>query len=95
MEALALHTGKPIVHLDDRTSFISIVESKRVTLRVKHIDIRVNVLQEHFANFFVKNIYKKSRVVSADMCTKPCSGPIISCNTKWITELRLYPTSDI
>ena len=29
-----------------------------------------------------------------DMCTKTCSGPIISQSTKWMTGLRFYPTSD-
>ena len=50
MEALALHTGAHIVHLEDNTSCISIVEDKIVTLRVKHIDITVCFLQEKFDN---------------------------------------------
>ena len=29
----------------------------------------------------------------SDMCTKPCSGPIIS-QSKWMTGLRFYPNSD-
>ena len=41
MEALALHTGAPTVHWEYNTSYISVVESKRVTTRVKHIDITV------------------------------------------------------
>ena len=38
--------------------------------------------------------YDKSSVMSADICTKPCLGPIIIQSTKWTTGLRLYPTSD-
>ena len=30
----------------------------------------------------------------ADMCTKPCSDPIISRITKWMTEFKFYPTSE-
>ena len=30
----------------------------------------------------------------ADMCTKPCSDPIIIQITSWMTGFRLYPTSD-
>ena len=41
MEALALHTGETTVHWEDNTSCISVVEAKRVTPRVKHIDIPV------------------------------------------------------
>ena len=37
MEALALHTGAPIVHWEYNTSCISVVESKRVTPIVKKI----------------------------------------------------------
>ena len=50
MEALALSTGAPTVHWDYNTSCISVVEAKRVTPRVKHIDITVCFLQEQFEN---------------------------------------------
>ena len=30
----------------------------------------------------------------ADICTKPCSGPIISRSNKWMTGFRFYPTSE-
>ena len=38
MEALALHTGAPIVHWGDNKICIYDVESKIFTPRVKHID---------------------------------------------------------
>ena len=50
MEALALYTGAHTVHWEDNTSCISVVEAKRVTPRVKHIDIKVCFLQEQFDN---------------------------------------------
>ena len=50
MEALALHNGSPIVHCEDNTSCISVVESKKVTPRVKHIEIPVYFLQEKIDN---------------------------------------------
>ena len=40
------YTGAPTVHWEDNTSCVSIVEAKRVTPRVKHIDIPVYFLQE-------------------------------------------------
>ena len=45
MEALALYTGAHTVHFEDNTRFISVVEAKRVTPRVKNIDIPVCFLQ--------------------------------------------------
>ena len=42
---------------------------------------------------FVPN-YEKYSVMYPDMCTKPCSGPIISRITKWTTAFIFYPTSD-
>ena len=69
MEALALHTGAPTINLEDNTSCISVVEAKRVTLRVKHIDITVCFLQEQFENGLFLPKYKKSSVMPADMCT--------------------------
>ena len=39
MESLKLHTGAPTEHWEDNRSFISVVEAKIVTPRVKHIDI--------------------------------------------------------
>ena len=50
MEALALSTGATTVHWEDNTSCISVVEAKRVTPRVKHIDIPVCFLQEKIDN---------------------------------------------
>ena len=41
MESLALHTGAPTVHLEYDTSYIHVVETKRVTPRVKRIGIPV------------------------------------------------------
>ena len=41
MEALALYTDAPTLNWEDNTSCISVVEAKRVTPRVKHIDIPV------------------------------------------------------
>ena len=44
MEALSLHTGAPTVHWEYNTSCISVVESKKITPRVKHINIPVYFL---------------------------------------------------
>ena len=95
MEALALHTGAPTVDWEDNTSCISFVESKKVTPRVKHMDIPVYFLQAQFDNGIFLPKYKKSSVMPADMCTKTCSGTLISRSTKCMTVFRLYPTSDI
>ena len=94
MEALALHTGALTVSLEDSQGFISGVEAKIVTLRVKHVDIHVWFLQEEFDNGLFIPKYEKSSVMTEDMCTKPCLGPIISRSTKWMTGFRLYPTSE-
>ena len=59
MEALALHTGTPIAHMEDNTSCIYVVEAKIVTTRVKNIEIPVCFLQEHFDNGLF--IQKKTR----------------------------------
>ena len=48
MEALAPHTGAPTVHWKDNTSFISVVEAKIVTTKVKQIGIPVCFLLEQF-----------------------------------------------
>ena len=94
MEALALSTGAPTVHWEDNTSCISVVEAKIVTPRVKHIDIPVCFLQEQFDNGLFLPKYEKSSVMPEDMCTKPCSGPIIIQITKWMTGFRFYTTMD-
>ena len=57
MEALALYTGATTVHWEDNTSCISVVEAKRVTPRVKNIDIPVCFLQEQLTMVsFFQNI---------------------------------------
>ena len=94
MEALALHTGAPTVNWEDNTSCIYVVEAKIFTLIVKHIYIPVCFLQEKFDNGLFLPKYENSSVMPSDMCTKPCSSPIISRGIKWINGFIFYPTSD-
>ena len=94
MEALAIHKGAPKVNWGENTSCISFIEAKIVTPRVKHIDITVYFLQEQFDNGLFLPKYEKSSVMTADMCTKPCSVPIISRSTKWMAGFIFYPTSE-
>ena len=94
MEALALHTGTPTVHWEEKISCIYVVEGKIFTPRVEHIGIPAHFLQEQFDHGLFVPKYHKSSVILADMCTKPFSGPIISRITKCINRFILYPTSD-
>ena len=94
MEALALYTGAHTVHREDNNFFIYMVEAKIFTPRVKHIDISVCFLQEKFDNGLFLPKYENSSVMPEDICTKPCSGPIISQSTKWMTGFRFYPTRE-
>ena len=50
IEVLSLHTGEPKIHSEDNIICISVVEAKRVTPRIKDIDITVCFLQEQFDN---------------------------------------------
>ena len=50
MESLALHLGEHIVHWEDNTSCISVVEANTVTPRFKHIDITVCFSLDQFEN---------------------------------------------
>ena len=93
MKSIAPHTGAPTVHCEDNTSYISVVESKIVIPRVKQIDILVYFLQEQFENGILITKYEKYSFVPADMCTKPCSGPIISRSIKRMTGFIFYPDS--
>ena len=85
MEAISLHTGAPTVNWEDNTSCIYVVETKRVTPRIKHIDIPVFFLQEQFDNGLFLPKYEKSSFMLSDMCTKPRSGLIISWSNKRMT----------
>ena len=94
LEASALHIDAPTVHWEDNTSYIYVVEAKIVTHRIKHIDIPFYFLQEQFENGLFLPKYDKSSVMPADMCTKPCSGPLIRRSTKWMTGFRFYLSSE-
>ena len=94
MEALSLHTGAPIVNCKDNTSYISVVEYKIFTPRVKHFWIPVCFLQWKFCNSSFVPKYEEYMFIPADNCTKLCSGPIISRGTKLMTGFSSYPISD-
>ena len=93
MESLALHTGAPTVNWEEKISCISVVGSKRVTPRVKDIDIPVYFLQKQFDDGLFIQKYDNSSFMPLDMCTKLCSGPIITLINKWTTGFRFYTTS--
>ena len=65
-----------------------------VTPIVKQIDINVYFLKEQFDNGIFVPKYEKYSVMPEDMCTKPCSRPIISWSNKMMTGFRFRPTSD-
>ena len=94
MEDLALYNDTPTVHWEDNTICISVVEARIVTPIVKHIYIPVCFLLEPFYNRLLVPKYKKSSIMPEDMCTKPCSDPIIGRDNKWITSFILYPAID-
>ena len=78
MEASELHTGAPKVQWEFKKSLISVVESKIVTPRVKHIYVTIYFLQKQFDNGLFIPKYENYSVMTEYVCTKPCSGPIIS-----------------
>ena len=82
LEALALHTGAPTVHLEYNRSYISVVDDGIVTPRIEHIYIPVCFLQENFDNGIFVPKYEKSSVIMADIYTKPYSSPIIRQSIK-------------
>ena len=94
----------PEIHLSLRTSHwctystlgrqkncIYVIEAKIVTPRVEHIDTPIYFLQYQFDNGIFIPKYEKSSVMPADICTKPCSGPIFIRSTKWMNGFRFYP----
>ena len=70
------------------------IEAKIFTPRIIHIDIPGYFLKENFYNDIFAPKYENSSFITEDMCTKPCSGPIISWGTKCVTSFTFYPTSD-
>ena len=94
IESLAIHTGSPTVNWEENTSYISVVEDKIVTPRVKHLDIHIYFYKKNLTNVIFVPKYEKSGLMLSNVCTKPFPGPIISRFTKCITGFRLYPTSD-
>ena len=92
-EDLTLHTVVTSCILGRKKTYIYVVGAKIVTPRVKQIDTPICFLQKQFGNFIFDQKKKYSDMLDY-MCTKPCSGPIISQRIKYMTGFRLYPTSD-
>ena len=69
MESLELRTYAPTEHWEENTSFVSVVESKRGTHIVKHIDILVYFLQDLFEILF---LFQNMR--SLVLCWKICTS---------------------
>ena len=64
------HWCTPTVHWEYTTSYIYVVEAKRFTPRVKHIDIPVCSLQGKIDNGIFVPKYEKSSVMLENVCTK-------------------------
>ena len=63
MEDLTLHNCALTVHWEYKTSCISVVESKTVTTRIKHVNITVCFLQDQFDNGISVTKYENSSVM--------------------------------
>ena len=82
MDSLALHTWEPIVHWEDNINFISVVDSKRVTTRVKHINIPDSFIQDQYENGLYIPKYDKYNIIPDDMCT-PDWVPLSAESRNW------------
>ena len=82
-------------YIGDFKNLFSVVDDRTVTTRFKHVDITVCFKQEQFDNGLFVPKYENSSVMLVYMCTKICSGIIISQINKWMVGFRFYPTSDI
>ena len=94
MEALALYICAIAVHWEDITRCIYVVEDEKVTPRVLKSILMSIFYKKLLTNVLCVPKYDTSTVIMEDICTKPCSGTIISFITKYMTRLRLHPTSD-
>ena len=94
METLSIHTGYPTVHLEDNKIYISIIKSKLVTPRKKHINIPVCFIQEKYDNGLFIPKYDKCIIISDDFCTKPFPGSIIYFSTKWMSGFCFYSSTN-
>ena len=94
MKSLGIHTGASTVHQEDTKSFIYVVEDKKFTPRVNTLTVMSDFYKKILTNGLVIPKYDNPNVMPAYMCTKTCSGPIISRSTKWMTRFRFYPTRD-
>ena len=81
-KSLEIHTGTPNLHWEDNTSCIYVVEYKIFTPRVKTLTLLSKFLQEKFENGNIVPKYEKTSFMPVDVCTKPCSVPIIIQSTK-------------
>ena len=70
------------------------MKKKELLLELNTLKFCVCFLQYQFEHSIFVPEYDKSSVMLSDMCTKPCSGLIISRGTKWMAGFRFYPTSD-
>ena len=82
MDFLVIENGELTLYWENNTSYISVFAAKRVTPRVKNIDIPVCFLQKQYGNGIFIPVYEKYVIVVSSMSKKLCLGPIISHITK-------------
>ena len=75
--------------MEDNTIYVTIIEAKIVTPRVKHINITVCFIQEQYGNDLFIPKDEKYVIIPDDMCTKPCLGPNISRKNKMMNEVNM------
>ena len=94
MEASELHTGVPTINLEKNQFIFMLLKLKYLLLELNTVKFMSILYYNNFTMVFLLKIYDKYSVMPSYMCTKPCSGPIFSRSTKWMTEFRFYSTSD-
>ena len=93
---MGLHTivSEPTITYGDNAAALSVIESKRMTPRVRHFDIPIAYLHEHRSRdtFIPQKVCTQLQL--ADLGTKPHPPIVLRRLRDWGFGVRYYPSSD-
>jgi hypothetical protein len=90
---MGLPLGEPTTLHTDNAAVAAIIDSGRLTPRVRHYDIPIAFLQSEKDKLFYINLLK-TQLMLADMGTKPNKAPALRRFKYWGMGARFYPPAD-
>ena len=93
LQAIGQPLPSPAILFEDNQGTIKLVRTQRLTDTVRHNDVKLAWLNEHFLRGSFTIAYSKSAMMLVDCSTKPVNGSLLFNQISFAIGVRFYPST--